>query len=312
MSYMDPTSSKQTRRKRSGAPTKTVLSAIVAVFVVTVPGCDGLLSGDTDGGTEPPEGVDVPDGYRFVWSDEFEGEEIDTDVWTFETGGHGWGNYESQFYTDRTTGENRNAYVEDGALHIVARHERYHGSEYTSARIITQGNQSFKYGRIEARIQAPHNPETGEMDEGVWPAFWMMGDSFADIGWPYCGEIDIWESGGNDPYHVSGAVHWSTVPHPEPYEHALYDQTLEHDTPLQEDFHVYAIEWDENSIEWYIDDLHVGSFDHSPLDPNPFRDPFFLLLNVAVEGTYYFSGDADPENYPQQMIVDYVRVFQKQ
>lgn len=251
------------------------------------------------------------EGYQLVWSDEFAGSSIDSSVWNFETGGHGWGNNEVQFYTDRTTGPNRNAYIEDGKLHIVARHENYGNRSYTSARMTTQGKQSFKYGRIEARIKAPHNPDTGVMDPGVWPAFWMLGDAFSSKGWPYSGEIDIWESGGADPYHVSGAMHYSLTEHPAPYHHQYIDRTIRNSTPLQDNFHVYAIEWDENMMRWYIDEIFVGSFRHSNLNPNPFQDPFFLLLNVAIEGNYGFSATANPANYPQQMIVDYVRVYQK-
>ena len=266
--------------------------------------------------TEPNDGGN--DGssaeYTLVWSDEFDGSEIDTSVWRFDigTGDWGWGNNESQYYTDRP----ENAYVENGMLYIVARYEENYGNgkDYTSARLNTEGTKSFQYGRIEARIKAPHNPDTGEMDPGVWPAFWMLGDNYSDVGWPYSGEIDIWESGGSDPRHVSGAVHYSGTHHPEDFQHLMQTRTIDHSPPLHHNFHVYAIEWDDVAIAWYIDDIKVGEWFHGWLAdsaPNPFNQAFWLLLNVAIEGNYYFSGTANPDNYPQQMMVDYVRVYQK-
>ena len=264
--------------------------------------------------TEPNDGGN--DGssaeYTLVWSDEFDGSEIDTSVWRFDigTGDWGWGNDESQYYTDRP----ENAYVENGMLYIVARYEENYGDgkDYTSARLKTEGTKSFQYGRIEARIKAPHNPSTGVMDPGAWPAFWMLGDNYSDVGWPWSGEIDIWESGGNDPYHVSGAAHYNT--NHDHYDPTHQARTITHSTPLQDNFHVYAIEWDDVSIVWYIDEIKVGEWMHSWLadsTPNPFNQAFWLLLNVAIEGNYYFSGEANPDNYPQQMMVDYVRVYQK-
>jgi beta-glucanase (GH16 family) len=254
----------------------------------------------------------VPSYLNLVWSDEFDGATINPSNWIFETGGNGWGNNESQFYTDRTTGDNRNAYIENGMLHIVARYETYGGKNYTSARMISKGKRDFRFGRIEARIRAPHNPQTGVMDPGAWPAFWMMGSNFDSLGWPYCGEIDIWETGGNDPKHVSGAVHWNAGGYaPAPYNNVHYSTTRQHPTQLQNNFHIYRIDWDPTLIKWYIDDIFIGQFNHLNLGAgNPFDKAHFLLLNIAIEGRYYFSGTANPANYPQVMQIDWVRVYQ--
>ena len=152
------------------------------------------------------------------------------------------------------------------------------------------------------------------MDEGVWPAFWMLGIDFPKTPWPRSGEIDIWESGGNNPRHVSGAVHYSNTATGRT-EHRSTSRTIDFATPLHHNFHVYAIEWDETSIVWYIDNVEVGEWFHSWVmwdeGKNPMNAPYYLLLNLAIEGRYGFSGTANPANYPQQMIVDYVRVFQK-
>ena len=259
--------------------------------------------GDNDGAEDESDGLA---GYTLVWSDEFDGNQLDTSIWKFDigTGRWGWGNNESQFYTSRA----KNVYVNNGMLYIVAHYEPNYGDgkNYTSARLKTEGTKSFKYGRIEARIKAPHNPTTGRMDPGVWPAFWMLGDNYSSVGWPISGEIDIWETGGSDPNHVSGAAHYNAN------GHTHTSRTHDHATPLHHNFHVYAIEWDAFSIVWYIDDIKIGEFIHSWLTtPNPFNQPFWMLLNIAVEGNYYFSGTANPANYPQQMIVDYVRVYEK-
>ena len=291
-----------------------LLGAVVMVGCSEVPGFIPIDGESDDNNYETIE-VTPPEGYSLVWSDEFQGNEIDTDIWNFDVGGHGWGNNEIQFYTDRTTGDNRNAYVEGGKLYIVARHEEYEHREFTSARLTTKDTKAFQYGRLEARIKAPHsisNPTV--MDGGVWPAFWMLGDSYPDVPWPRSGEIDIWEGGGADPTHVSGAVHYSTTATGRT-NHSSTSRTIDFETPLHHNFHVYAIEWDEASIVWYIDDVEVGEWVHDWVTwdegINPMQAPYYFLLNLAIEGNYYFSGTADPANYPQQMIVDYVRVFQK-
>ena len=140
--------------------------------------------------------VEVPEGWDLVWHDEFDGRKIDTDNWTYDIGGWGWGNGELQFYTSRQ----ENARLEDGMLVIEARQEKYEDSYYTSARMLTQDLQEFQYGRIEARIKVPEG-------KGLWPAFWMLGSNFDGNNWPDCGEIDIMEYIGKEPDLIMGTVH---------------------------------------------------------------------------------------------------------
>jgi beta-glucanase (GH16 family) len=239
-----------------------------------------------------------PSPWLLVWSDDFDGEDINAENWTYDIGGSGWGNAELQYYTDRP----ENTRIEDGELVIEARREeeRIQGREYTSARLKTQGLQTWTYGRIEARMQIP----TGQ---GIWPAFWMLGDNITTVSWPGCGEIDIMENIGSEPGMVHGTVHGpgysgangvgNSYPHPEGEAFA-------------DDFHVYAIEWEPEEIRWYVDDAHYGTV---TIDDVPgewvYDHPFFLILNVAVGG--HWPGYPDETTvFPQQLRVDYVRVYE--
>ena len=236
--------------------------------------------------------------WLLVWSDEFNGESINSENWTYDIGGSGWGNAELQYYTDRP----ENARIEDGQLVIEARQEeqRIQGREHTSARLKTEGLQSWTYGRIEARIQIP----TGQ---GIWPAFWMLGDNITTTSWPRCGEIDIMENIGSQPKIVHGTVHGpgysgangvgNSYPHPESGAFA-------------DDFHLYAVEWEPEELRWYVDDEHYGTV---TIDDVPgewvYDHPFFIILNVAVGGQWPGYPDETTE-FPQQMRVDYVRVYE--
>lgn len=235
-------------------------------------------------------------GWTLVWQDEFDGPEIDLTKWTFDTGGHGWGNNEMEYHTDRP----ENARIEDGQLVIEARAETFGDRGYTSARLKTQGLHAWQYGRFEARIKIPSG-------QGVWPAFWMLGEDIAQAGWPECGEIDIMENIGKEPAIVHGTVHV-------PGYSGAQGVTNRHTLPegaLADDFHVYAIEWEPEQIRWYIDDMLYQTL--TPADvPGRwvFDHPFFLILNVAVGG--YWPGYPDETTvFPQKMTVDYVRVYQR-
>jgi beta-glucanase (GH16 family) len=245
--------------------------------------------------------------WTLVWSDEFnepDGSPIDPHKWVFDTGGNGFGNNELEYYTGRP----ENAFIQSGTLVIRALKEEYTGPdgvtrEYTSARLKTQGRFSQKYGRFEARIKIPYG-------QGLWPAFWMLGDDINKVGWPKCGEIDIMENIGKEPGIVHGTIHgpgYSGAAGPE----ARY--TLPFDQAFARDFHIYAVEWDRDGIRFYVDDhLYVT---RTPSDVPPahkwvFNQPFFLLLNVAVGGDWPGSPDAS-STFPQIMLVDYVRVYRK-
>jgi len=233
--------------------------------------------------------------YELVWSDEFDGSEINSSTWTHETGGHGWGNQELQYYTNRSD----NSYVEDGKLVIVAKNESYSGKSYTSARMISMGKRFWKYGKVEASIRLPYG-------QGMWPAFWMMGENFKQVGWPACGEIDIVEligGTGND-NTVHGAAHWSNNG-----QHASYAGSRKLSSGIFADaFHLFAIEWDEKKIVWKLDGIQYHVIDITPAQLSEFHNNFFLLLNLAVGGTWPGSPDNSTQ-FPQKMEVDFVRVY---
>ncbi len=242
------------------------------------------------------------DCYELVWSDEFNtGTMADPAVWSYEVGAGGWGNNEWQFYTAERA---ENARIEDGCLVIEARKESYEGSNYTSARLISYHNDlSWKYGKIEARIKLPYG-------KGIWPAFWMMGRGiFEGTSWPACGEIDIVElTGGGEGYDdkVYGTAHWSDASG----KHAQYGGSYQLPTGIFADtFHIFSIQWTATEIRWFVDDIQYQVIDITPAELSEFRREFFILLNLAVGGNWPGYPTAETV-FPQQMKVDYVRVYQ--
>ena len=234
----------------------------------------------------------------YLWNDEFDGTAIDASKWTFETGATGWGNNEWQYYTNRS----ENAFVQDGVLHIRANKEDYEGAKYTSARMITKGKFSFTYGTIEARIALP----TGN---GIWPAFWLLGENIDDISWPACGEIDIIEA-VNDENVVYGTNHWQ-------YEggHAQYGNSTKdyYGTSKVLDitqFHNYKMVWNEKLIAMYVDDFKYQeiAIENAADGLEAFHKPQFFILNVAVAGNWP-GFDVDDAQFPNEMLVDYIRVL---
>lgn len=243
--------------------------------------------------TETPLAEEDQAGWDLVWADEFEGDSLNEENWIPETGAGGWGNNERQFYTDRP----ENLRLEDGVLIIEAREEAYRGNDYTSARIKTQYLQTWTYGRMEARIKLP----TGQ---GIWPAFWMLGENFPTVGWPACGEIDIMENIGN-PLTVYGTVHG---PGYSGGQSVGESHTVDGE-PLTDDFHTYAVEWTPEEIRWYVDDVQYSTITPRDLPGEWVYDhPFFLLLNLAVGGEWPGYPDQST-TFPQQLVVDYVRVY---
>ncbi len=229
--------------------------------------------------------------YTLVWSDEFDGSSVNLNNWTFETGGHGWGNNELQYYTNGL-----NATVSGGILTITARRENYENRQYTSTRMITRGKREFRYGRIEARIQIP----TGK---GLWPAFWTLGANFGSVGWPRCGEIDIMEH-VNTETRTHGYIHWDAGS-----GHASYGGTANVSNPTA--WHVYAIEWDASGIRWSVDGVTFveANILNNINGTEEFHLPHFMLLNLAVGGDWPGSPDASTV-FPAYYRVDYVRVYQ--
>ena len=237
-------------------------------------------------------------GWEIVWRDEFDGSELDLKNWTFDLGGGGWGNQEWQAYTDRP----ENVRLEDGMLVIEAREEEatFSGRPYSSARIKTQGLHAWQYGRIEARLKLPYG-------QGIWPAFWMLGENITHKGWPASGEIDIMEHIGREPDHIYATVH---APGYSGGNGVGTSITTSADS-LRNDFHVYAIEWEENQIRWYFDDQEF--FKITPEDvPGEwiFDHPFFIILNLAVGGGWPGYPNTTTV-FPQFMYADYVRVYQR-
>ncbi|PAP77130.1 family 16 glycosylhydrolase [Rubrivirga marina] len=238
--------------------------------------------------------------WQLVWSDEFDVDGApDPANWNYDIGGHGWGNAERQFYTDRTD----NARVEDGVLVIEAREEEYEGNDYTSARLVTRGTAAWTYGRIEARIKLPFG-------QGIWPAFWMLPTDSPYGGWPVGGEIDIMEYLGHETSRVHGTLHYGGGSIGHRYTGTSYDLP---EGSFDEDFHTFAIEWEPRRIRWYVDgELYQTQISWTSAGgpyPAPFDSPFHLLLNVAVGGQWPGYPD-ETTTFPQRMEVDYVRVYQ--
>ena len=250
--------------------------------------------------TPPPPAAPIPDlpGWNLVWHDEFDGTAIDPANWTYDLGAGGWGNGEMENYTQRP----ENARLEGGRLIIEARAETNArgGTEYTSARMKTQGLQEFQYGRVEARLKVPAGA-------GLWPAFWMLGANIKQVGWPDCGEIDIMEYIGKEPDLIMGTMHGPG------YSGALGLSKWNRQTyNIADDFHTYAIEWDTDQISWFYDGAQYSTYTRADVGNRPwaFDQPFFIILNLAVGGT--LGGLVNAQTvFPAQLQVDYVRVYQR-
>jgi len=243
-----------------------------------------------------------------TWSDEFNsanGSAPDSTKWSYDLGGGGWGNQELQSYTSRT----QNAQIQNGNLAITALQENFTGTDgigrnYTSARLKTQNLFTQAYGRFEARIKIPKG-------QGIWPAFWMLGNDIKQNGWPKCGEIDIMENIGREPGTIHGSLHGpSSVAH-------TSDLTSTVSVPAGQnypgDFHIYAIEWEPGTVRFYVDSNNYATFTQGQWPAGGqwvFDHPFFIIMNVAVGGVWPGSPDASTR-FPEQMLVDYVRIYTK-
>jgi beta-glucanase (GH16 family) len=242
-------------------------------------------------------------GCTLAWSDEFDGpagSPPDPGTWQPETGGHGWGNAELQYYAGGT----ENAWL-DGAGHLVIAARRldpdvrrhYDGCVYSSARLTSKDHVTHRYGVIRARMRLPGG-------RGIWPAFWMLGRDFDEVGWPRCGEIDVMENFGADPALVHGAVHGPG------YTGSAVTVSHRAGASLADDFHVYSVAWEPGRIRWYLDGRRYATVTAGDLRGQPwvFDHDFFLLLNVAVGGTPAPVPD-ESVVFPQRLLVDYVRVY---
>jgi len=246
---------------------------------------------------------------KLAFQEEFDGPANslpDLSKWKRETGGKGWGNQELEYYTDSPS----NAYM-NGSGSLVIKAERvippisldcwYGPCKYTSARLKTQGKFDLKYGRFEARIKIPRG-------QGVWPAFWLLGSDIDTVGWPQCGEIDIMENIGREPATIHGTIHGPG------YSGAkgIGAQFAIHgNATFADDFHIFAVEWSENEIRWFVDGKQYRSVKPKDLPAGTtwvYDHPYFIILNFAVGGEWP-GGPDESTIFPQSMLVDYVRVY---
>ena len=249
----------------------------------------GTLSG--------PDSPKTYEGFVLEWSDEFSASQLDSRFWSYNIGDSGWGNNEWQYY------QRPNAALTEGHLVITARKESVGNSNYTSARIKTEGLFEFSYGRIDIRAALPSG-------QGIWPALWALGSNFGEVGWPYSGEIDIMEmiGGAGRENTIHGTVHWNNGGLDAPASHTYIGGAFT-GQDFSAGFNVFSIIRSADSIEWRVNDTPYYRFD---IDDSrslaPFRKPFFLIFNVAVGGNWPGYPDASTQ-FPQRMIVDYVRFF---
>jgi len=236
--------------------------------------------------------VNVTVVLSLVWSDEFDIPGApNSSNWDYDigTGSNGWGNNEAEYYTNRP----ENIIVENGLLKIIPRKENYSGAQYTSARILSKGKKSFKYGRVEIRAKLPSGG-------GTWPALWLLGDDVSTAGWPACGEIDMMEHAGNNLNKITCALHYPGHSGGNP------DGGFTITTNATTEFHNYSIEWNASTIKFFVDTQLYYTFSNN--SSVPFNKNFFLIINCAMGGNY--GGSIDPGFVSSTFEIDYVRVFQ--
>ncbi len=271
------------------------------LITVTINDDDDNIAGLTipSGGASSP---DHYDGYNLVWRDEFVGDVLNSADWSFENGNGcpdncGWGNNEGEYYRSDNTS------IVNGHLVITAKKQQYGGFDYTSSKFTTKGKQQFKFGRIDIRAALPEG-------KGIWPALWMLGSNIDAVGWPACGEVDIMELTGDVPNRVVGTVHYGAN-----LAQHLYNSVSKFassDDSYQNKFHVYSINWENNLVQFLVDDVVYSTITPADLNgqPWPFNKYFYFIFNVAVGGAWPGYPDSSTK-FPQYLIVDYIRVFQK-
>ena len=237
--------------------------------------------------------------YQLVWSDEFDGTELDSAKWGYQigNGSNGWGNNEREYYRAE------NAVVKDGYLTIIAKKESYNGFDYTSARIRTIHKGDWKYGKIEMRAKLP-------LGKGIWPAFWMMPTSSVYGGWAASGEIDIMEYLGHDTTTVYGTLHYGGAWPNNVHTGSSYKISGK---GFNSDFHIFTLIWEEGKMQWLVDgklyQTQTSWYTSGAAFPAPFDQDFHIILNLAVGGNWPGYPDATTQ-FPQEYTIDYVRVYQ--
>ena len=262
---------------------------LVIIFSASIIGCKKNNEITNPDSTNPGQTITPPPGYKLVWDDEFNSSTLDTSKWNYEVNGDGGGNNELQYYTSYP----ENCFIKDSCLVIQALKKNYLGKDYTSARLNSNNKGDWKYGRFEVRAKLPYG-------QGLWPAIWMLPTDWVYGGWPASGEIDIMEELGQQANKVYGTVHYGT-----PHQQQGGNYTLQNGYFLS-DFHVFACEWDSSTISFFVDNTKYFTANIT----KPFDQRFHFVLNVAVGGNW--PGNPDyTTSFPQQMVIDYVRVFQK-
>ena len=281
-------------KTRSIAITLSVVIAFCCLFSNCKKGSDSTTPVVPPPVTPP---VEVP--YKLVWSDEFDTPGLpDPNKWAYDVGGNGWGNNEKEYYTNARP---ENARVENGNLVIEARKESFSGNNYTSARLLTKNKAAWTYGIFEIRAKIPSG-------KGTWPAIWTLSDH-NPLTWPDDGELDIMEEVGFNPNVIYGTAHNKS------YNGAngLQKGGNMSVPTAQDSFHVYKIEWTIHQVDWYVDSVKYFTY----TDPGagasawPYYNDFFIILNIAIGGNWGGQQGIDDSIFPQQMLVDYVRVYQR-
>ncbi len=275
--------------------------------------------------------LEIPQGYVLLWEDLFDGTSLDLNTWNIEEGGSGFGNAELQYYRKENVTVGKDPSSTANCLIITAKRENYGGKQFTSARINTMNKKSFKYGRFDARVKLPLTAN------GLWPAYWLMGNDYSSNGWPRCGEIDVMEMGnsagikaGTQDRFFNGACHWGyykdvgggNMAYPN------YAKSTTWPSSLQDgEFHLFSLVWDEQYLRMYVDldknpdstpyyEMGISDVSDDWGTGHYFHHDFFILFNLAVGG--YFTGILDPsaitalpEGGQASMYVDYVRVYER-
>ena len=266
-----------------------LIAGLIFIFSTSIISCkknDAVTNPDS---TNSGDRIVPPPGYKLVWQDEFSSPTLDTSKWNYEVNGDGGGNNELQYYTNSS----ENCFIQDSCLVIQALNKSYLGKDYTSARLNSNGKGDWKYGRFEVRAKLPYG-------QGLWPAIWMLPTDWVYGGWPASGEIDIMEELGQQANKVYGTVHYGT-----PHQQQGGSYILPSGYFLS-GFHVFACEWDSTTISFFVDSTKY----YTAHIAKPFDQRFHFVLNVAVGGNW--PGNPDYRTiFPQQMVIDYVRVFQK-
>lgn len=304
---------------------KLVKFFILLFVIYSITGCvnndpDINEIGDTTNEETVPE--KDADGYYLVWQDNFDGTELNTNNWVVEIDGKGGGNEELQYYRKENISIGKEPITGESCLTITAKKENFSDRTCTSGRLTTNGKMSFRYGKIQARIKLPKTAN------GLWPAFWMMGQDYPQVGWPKCGEIDILEMGhqngiknGTQDRYFNSHFHWG-----EKWPQPNWGKTYTHPTSIQEKFGIFTLIWDENSLKTYygtdeeplliniVEMAITGSTEPGNV-ARYFHKPFFAIFNLAIGGNFPAIWDINNitalNNGDAHMYVDYIRVYQR-